>query len=146
MHFVATKKKIKTEKFGEFEVEFPQVPQCDTVEEMVAFYGGEKEFLERNNKILARAATQTSVLRLGSTNAADQAALDEQIAKEKQSAKDYKPEVTSGVSAKTAKAGVDALQDLATKNKDLFSQMNPDEILAYLTTQTLPERLQKAAA
>jgi hypothetical protein len=145
MHFVKVDKTIKHEKLGEQKVTFKQAPQADNTEELVNIYGGEKEFVDRINKILARAATQTSVLRLQGSNATTQAEFDAAVEKEQQAVKDYKPEITTGVSAKVAKTGVDALTELATKNAELFKQMTPDEVLAYLTSQELPERLRQAA-
>ena len=107
-----------------------EVPEPQTIEEFISFYGSESEFIERNKKNVARAAIQNAYVKL--TTAAEDtepgAELDSLIVKAQESVKGYRPESTSGVTQ--AALVINAKSLLA--DETAFLSMTPAEILAKL--------------
>lgn len=132
MHYAKVSKTIEHPKFGKIEnVEF-QVPQVDDLPELVQFYGSEGEVVSRNNRVIARSAPQSSILRLSKSEAANATEFAQAIEVEKGQTKNYKPEASGGMS-KAAKAEVvDKITSLAAEDADKLKAMSKEEILAML--------------
>ena len=131
MHYAKVTKKIEHEKFGTSEQEF-QVPQVDDLPELVQFYGSEQEVVSRNNRVIARSAPQSSLLRLNKSTATTPAEFAAEIEKEKGATKNYKPEASGGLSKAAKAEQVDKLQSLATEDADKLKSMSKEDILKML--------------
>lgn len=134
MHYGKVTKETSTKNLGAQKVTFT-VPQVDTLAELTQLYGGEQEIVSRWNKILARSAYQSSMIRLKDHEATTLEQFNADMQSEVEATKNYKPEATGGMS-KTAKAeNADKVLALATGDRDKFLKMSPEEILALLTGQ-----------
>lgn len=132
MHYAKVTKTIEHQKFGKVEnVEF-QVPQVDDLPELVQFYGSEQEVVSRNNRVIARSAPQSSILRLTKSEAANATEFAAAIEVEKAQTKNYKPEASGGLSKAAKAEQVDKLSSLATEDADKLKAMSKEEILAML--------------
>lgn len=143
--FAKVEKEYET-PLGKMTVAF-LVPQADNHEELIGpnFYTSDEVLVERSNKVIARGA-------IAGGNALLKAAIEEKkintqeewnelVKKALDSAKGYKPEITTGVSAKAAKASVDSLKDFRTKHADLFKQLNVEQVMDFLDNQVLPDAI-----
>jgi hypothetical protein len=115
---------------GKREIEF-EVPEPQTIDDFISFYGSEAEFISRNQKYVARAAVQNAYVKL--TNAANDtpagAELEALISKAQEACKTYRPETTGDVTQKELVSnakGVLALDDAALSN------MSAADVLALL--------------
>lgn len=142
MHYASVTKEYEVKALGKKEVSFT-VPQGDDLDELIGpnFFRSAEELKDRTNKVIARGATQSG-------NALLAAALEkvtteqewlELVQKAQKSASAYKPEISTGISAKTAKTGVDNLTDLRTKHADVFKKFAAEEVFAFLTEGTIPD-------
>ncbi len=114
---------------GKRAIEF-EVPEPQTVEELINFYGSESEFIARNQKFIARAAIQNAYVKLTSTAGDTEpgAELEALISKAQESVKSYRPETTTGV---TQAALVSNAKSLLA-DETAFLSMTPEQILAKL--------------
>lgn len=132
MKFGKVSKEIEHEKFGKVKVAF-LVPQVDTVEELTQFYGSAAEHVSRNNKVIARSAPQSSVLRLTKSSVTTPEDFQKAIEEEIEKTKNYKPETTGGLSKNTKAENADKVLALATEDRAKFLAMTPEQILAVLS-------------
>lgn len=115
---------------GKSEIDF-EVPEPQTVDDFISFYGSEAEFISRNKKHVARAAVQNAYVML-TKSANDTPAgpeLNALIEKAQEACKNYRPEQTGDVTQKelvTNAKGVLSLDEEKVKN------MTAADILALL--------------
>lgn len=131
MHFVDREVEVTHPKYGAVNVKF-QVPQADDLTELIQLYGSESEVVTRNNRVLARSAPQSSVLRLPKSTAATLQEYTAEIEKEKAQTKNYKPEASGGLSKARKAEAVDKIASLATEDADAFKNLTKDQILEML--------------
>lgn len=137
MEFGKVTKDIKTASGLEAKGIVFIVPQVTTVEELVSFYGSGAELVSRMNKVIARSAPQSSLLRLSKLDTTDPAELQAEITKEINNTKDYTPEVGGGFSKNAKADAVDKVLALATTDRARFDAMSKDELLALLSGQAV---------
>lgn len=142
MRFLSVTRNVKHEKHGDAKL-VAEVPQAENVPELIQFYNGEEEILSRDNKRLARDATQGPVLRLGKSSAETRDAWLKEFTDEAGKAKSYTPEsvLSLGVNAKAQ--AVDSLETLAEKHPDIYGMLTPMQVLTFLKTKELPAEIQQ---
>lgn len=144
MHYATVTKEYETKNLGKKEVKLV-VPQADDLDELngPSFYGSAQETVDRNNKVIARGAVAGANVTINAAleKATTEAEWEEAVKKGLAAAKAYKPEISTGVSQKEAKKSVDSLIDFKTKNAAVFAKFTADEVFAFMTEGTIPERL-----
>lgn len=136
MLFIDKEIEVTHPKFGKAKVLF-SVPQVESLPELVQFYGSEQEVVSRNNRVIARSAPQSSLLRLPKSEAANPTEYAQEIEKEKAQTKNYKPEASGGLSKASKAEAVDKIAALATQDASKFAALSKEEILKMLGV-TLP--------
>lgn len=144
MQYAKVTKEFETKNLGKKEVAYV-VPQADDLDELIgpSFYGSAQELTDRSNKVIARGAVAGGnvTLNAAAEKATTEAEWEESVKKALAAAKSYKPEISTGISQKEAKKSVDSLIDFKTKNAAVFAQFTADEVFAFMTEGTIPERL-----
>lgn len=135
MRFAKVTKEVETKNLGKREITF-LVPQVDNTEELTQFFGGAAEVVSRMNKVIARSAYQSSMLRLKDFAGESEDEFTEAANREVELTKAYKPEASGGLSKNAKAENVDKITALAEQDKEKFLSMTPEQILAMLTGQS----------
>lgn len=108
-----------------------EVPEPQTIDDFISFYGSEAEFISRNKKYVARAAIQNAYVML-TKSANDTPAgpeLDALITKAQEACKSYRPEQTGDV---TQKELVNNAKSVLSLDESKVANMTAADILALL--------------
>lgn len=130
MKFIALDKEYKVTSEVHGEVKIPEntleVPQCETMEEAIAFVGSEAGVVDAVNDVIRSDAKNGALALI--RNGAKDSVLEQLIEKAKSYARTFKWSTERGTSKKALLEGVDEIR----KNKEQLKSMTQEQLLALL--------------
>jgi hypothetical protein len=131
--------KLKPEGYGQ-EISFTaERPFRGNLAGYAEFFGGENNLYTRIDSIVERAAKQNGVVKFNKTPEGgwNETNIAETIANAQEAISGYAPD-TGGAGVQTKAKNVDAFQELADKEAEKFSKVNPLDLVARMSGRMSP--------